>query len=86
MNDTLQRLDDLLLAEATEGLSARDATELDHLLAAHPEVDRRVYEHAAAAVTLATIGAVQGLPATLRAKLDRLALQLAPHAGAQRGD
>jgi len=86
MSDTLQRLDDLLLAEATEGLSTRDAAELDRLLATHPEIDRRAYEHAAAAVTLAAIGAGHGLPATLRAKLDRLALELAPHAGAQRRD
>ncbi len=76
MSDALLKLDELLLAEATEGLSPRDAAELDRLLAAHPDVDRHRYEHAAAAVTLAALGAAQEVPSTLRAKLERLAAML----------
>jgi hypothetical protein len=67
---SLRRLDELLLARATEGLSGSDAAELERLLAAHPEVDESAYERAAAAVTLAALGLREKLPAALRARLE----------------
>jgi hypothetical protein len=77
----LERLDDLLLARATEGLTAREVGELARLLAAHPEVDAEAYERAAAVVTLAALGTCAELPPGVRAKLERCAASLAPPGG-----
>jgi hypothetical protein len=51
-----QRLDDLLFAQASEGISDAEARELEGLLAAHPKVDARGYERAAGR-SLALLGA-----------------------------
>lgn len=72
-----KRLDDLLLARATEGLSAADTLELERLLAAEPLVDAGVYERAAAAVCLAVFGARSALPSGLKARLERQAAEFA---------
>ena len=58
-----QRLDELLFARATEGLSHADALELEPLLAAYPDVDSTGYERAAAAVCLAASGLAVRAPA-----------------------
>ena len=44
-----ERLDELLLARATEGLDAADERELTRLLATERDVDAGAYERAAAA-------------------------------------
>lgn len=76
-----QRIDELLLARATEGLSVRERAELDALLAEHPDVDASAYERAAAAVCLAALGRGGGLPETLRRRLESSAAQLARRLG-----
>jgi hypothetical protein len=68
-----QRLDDLLFAQATEGISEAEARELEGLLAAHPKVDAQSYERAAAAVSLALLGTRRSLPSRLRERLERSA-------------
>ena len=72
-----QRLDDLLLARATEGLDAAEEQELARLLAAEHDVDAGAYERAAAAVCLAVLGGRGALPAALRARLERSARAVA---------
>lgn len=63
------RLDELLLRRATEALAADEDAELASLLAAHPEVDEYRYERAAAAVLLASLTAIEPMPASLKRKL-----------------
>jgi hypothetical protein len=75
--DARQRLDDLLLTRATQGLDAGEAQELERLLAAAAEVDEGSYERAAAAVCLAVLGGRSGLPSSVRARLERSAAELA---------
>jgi hypothetical protein len=72
-----KRLDDLLLARATEGLNAAEEQELARLLTLDRDVDAGAYEHAAAAVCLAVLGGRGELPAALRARLERSARELA---------
>ncbi|MEM6292880.1 MAG: anti-sigma factor [Myxococcota bacterium] len=60
------RLDALLVAQATEGLDATDAAELDALLDASPDADADAYADVAAAITLAELGTVEPMPAHLR--------------------
>jgi hypothetical protein len=60
----------LMADRATEGLSRRDAMELDRFFAWNPDVDRDALEHAAAAVCLAFgVGQGETLPARLRDRL-----------------
>ena len=75
--DPSQRLDDLLLARATEGLDAAESAELEALLAAAPDVDAEGYELAAASVCLAVLGRVGAMPSGLRARLERSAAEAA---------
>jgi hypothetical protein len=74
---TQDRLDELLLARATQGLDAAEEQELERLLAADGDVDAGAYERAAAAVCLAVLGGRGELPAALRARLERGARELA---------
>jgi hypothetical protein len=76
-----QRLDDLLLARATQGLDAAEAQELARLLAAEPDADDGSYERAAAAVCLGVLGGRGALPGTLRARLEQSAAALVQSAG-----
>jgi hypothetical protein len=71
-----QRLDDLLLARATEGLDAVEVQELERLLAAETDVDAGAYERAAAAVCLAVLGGGRVLPPDLRARLEKGGVEL----------
>jgi len=74
---SLQRLDELLLARATEGLSNADALELEQLLAAHPGADSTGYDRAAAAVCLAAFGGGRPMPQALRALIEERATKIA---------
>ena len=70
MADDRERLDDLLLARATEGLDREAALELARLLAGTPAADDGGYERAAAAICLAALGAGGALPNSVRARID----------------
>ena len=72
-----KRLDELLLARATEGLDAAEEQEVARLLTTQSNVDAGAYERAAAAVCLAVLGGRGELPAALRARLERGAHDLA---------
>jgi hypothetical protein len=77
MTTQRERIDALLVDEATEGLDTAARLELEQLLAEHPEVDRRGFERAAATVFLAACGTrTEEMPASLRSKLASTAEQL----------
>lgn len=76
-----QRLDELLFARATEGLSHADALELEPLLAAYPDVDSTGYDRAAAAVCLAAFGGGRSMPHALRALIEQRAAQIVTGSG-----
>lgn len=69
MNAHRQRIDALLLSQATEGLTSPEGRELENLLASTPGVDRDYYEQAAAIVCLAICDCSRPLPRRLRAAL-----------------
>jgi hypothetical protein len=71
-----ERLDELLLTRATEGLGATEAQELARLLAAERNVDETAYERAAAAICLAVLGGRREVPPALRARLELSARDL----------
>lgn len=76
MSGALSRLDDLLLSDATDRLSAAERAELDALLAEHQSVDRHAYERAAAVFFLAVCAEpMQQIPDTVRTMLKRKAAQ-----------
>jgi hypothetical protein len=64
-----ERLADLLVQEATEGLTTEEARELQALLAATPGAEAGALLPAAAAVTLAARLPAEPLPAALRERL-----------------
>ena len=61
-SNELGRLGELLIDQATEGLSDTDQAELDHLLDKHPALDAEVFARTAAAVDLALADATQAMP------------------------
>ena len=62
-----ERIQQLMADRATEGLSNRDALELNRYLEQNPDVDRDALEYAAAAVCLAfSAGQGETLPARVR--------------------
>jgi hypothetical protein len=67
-----ERLLDLLVKEATEGVTAEESAEIMRLLKNHPEGDRGIVERVAAAVALAGVQE-EPLPGALRTKLQRQA-------------
>lgn len=70
MTQSLDRLDALLLSEATDGLNDAERKELETLLAEHAGVDRYAYERAASAFFLAVCGEPnEQMPQELMAKL-----------------
>ncbi len=69
----LDRLLDLLAAQAVEGLAQNDAAELERLLREHPEVDAAGFERAAAAVWMETSPGVEPMPASLRDRIQTAA-------------
>ena len=70
-----ERLADLLVQLATEGLSAADRHELDELLDAYPEADPQALEVTAAALMLAGGWKEEPLPESLRRRLDAAAVE-----------
>jgi len=58
MTDSCDRIEELLVDEATEGLSAEAERELEALLRKHPEVDRYAFQRAAAFALLSVSGPV----------------------------
>jgi hypothetical protein len=58
MMKPIDRIEELLVDEATEGLSVEAERELESLLEAHPDVDRYAFQRAAA---LAYLGAAAGV-------------------------
>lgn len=65
-----RRLEELLVARATQGLDAAETAELERLLAADPDVDAGGYDRAAAAICLAVLGGSR-MPGHLQARLER---------------
>jgi hypothetical protein len=65
-----ERLTELLVQQATEGLSASETLELRGLLARHGRPDAEVIERTAAALLLAGTVEPEPMPSTLRKKLD----------------
>jgi len=66
MNARQQRIDTLLLSQATEGVTLVEERELENLLADTPEVDRNRYEQASAFVCLAVCDCSNPMPRRLR--------------------
>jgi hypothetical protein len=69
MSAAPERIDELLVQRATEGLSAAEAVELEQLLRHHPSVDGDALERAAAAVAVAMLERVESLPGHLRTRV-----------------
>lgn len=74
MTAAAQRVQDLLIDRATEGLDPRLERQLDRLLPECPDLDPESFELAAASIELACTAAEEPLPAALR---DRVARQAA---------
>lgn len=64
-----ERCADLLIGQATVGLTAAESTELEALLGRYPGADPEAFERTAAALALAALDTSEPLPATLRARL-----------------
>ncbi len=64
-----ERLVDLLVKQATDGLSPAEQAEIDRLLGAHPGADRDIMARTAAAVTLAADFEEEPMPRALRERL-----------------
>ena len=77
MTDRSERIELLLIDEATDKLSDADKAELEALLTEHPEVDRHAYERVAAAVFL-SVGAAgnERMPDSLKSRLSVVAEEL----------
>ena len=70
MSAVRQRTEALLLRQAIGDLNEAENAELARLLAAHPDIDRDMFERAAATVLLAACADPQErMPASLRQKL-----------------
>ena len=65
----LERLEELLVDEATAGLSPAGQEELDRLLTAHPDVDRYAFQRAVAIAFVATASPVPEMPESLRTRI-----------------
>ena len=64
-----EKIDALLVDEATVGLDDAARAELEALLTEHSDVDRYAFERAAAIVFLVGAARIEQMPATLRSKL-----------------
>lgn len=65
-----ERLSDLLVQQATDGLNASEQAELERLLGAQPYEDSMRFEQTAAALVLASDLPLEELPPDLRARLE----------------
>jgi hypothetical protein len=84
MSTPIERIDELLVQRATEGLGAAETVELEQLLRHRPSVDGDALERAAAAVAVATLKRVESLPGHVRTRALADAARLVP-ARAARG-
>jgi anti-sigma factor RsiW len=75
MSDARTRIDELLLARVTEDLSAAEASELERLLSANPDIDTTAYDWAAAIVSLASLDTLPAMPLHLRTALEARAAE-----------
>lgn len=73
-----ERLDELLILEATHGLTPAEAEQLDALLAMFPDEDRDATELAVAALDRALSGPPEPLPAHLAERLELAAIAVLP--------
>jgi len=71
---TPDRLMDLLVKRASEGVTAQEQAEIDRLSASHKSAGLESFERAAAALTLAGIDE-EPMPANVRARLDKTAAE-----------
>jgi Anti-sigma-K factor rskA len=81
MSDAILRNDrllDLLVKQATEGVTSAEQLELDRLLAQHDDADPQFIERIAAALNLAGDLPDEPLPAGLRARIEAQALKELP--------
>lgn len=70
MNPWRERIDELLMTEATERLSDDEQSELEDLLREHPGTDRYAFQEAVGAAFLSVANsATKGVPADLYSKL-----------------
>ena len=67
------RIDDLLVQRATEGLDADERAELERLLSQSPEIDELCFDRAAALVSLAVFDPGEQMPSALMESLMRSA-------------
>jgi len=67
----VERLYELLVDEATEGLAVSSEAELSSLLAEHRDVDREVFQRVAGALAVATTTDFEPMPAALRSRVER---------------
>ncbi|HEY7379305.1 MAG TPA: anti-sigma factor [Steroidobacteraceae bacterium] len=75
-----ERLLDLLVKQATDGVTSAEQLELDRLLARHDGADPQFIERIAAALSLAGDLPDEALPAGLRARIEAQALKELPAA------
>lgn len=69
-NERRERLEELLVTRAVEGLHAGETSELEALLREFPEVDPSAYDEAAAGYWLATGDSADELPADVAQRLE----------------
>jgi DNA-binding FadR family transcriptional regulator len=71
MTTSIERLDELLLSEATDHLSDEEVTELESLLTEQKGIDRYAYDRAASAFFLAVCARPgEQMPKELSSKLE----------------
>jgi len=68
-------IEDLLVKRAIEGLTVDERSELARLMRSAPVSDRDAFERTAAAIYVGQIGASARLPAALRQRIERQALE-----------
>ena len=78
MSTPLERIDELLVQRATEGLGAVETVELEQLLRHHPGVDSDALERAAAAIAVNALERIESLPGNVRARVLAEAATFAP--------
>lgn len=81
---TPDRLIELLVKRASEGVSAQEQAEIDRLSATQKPADRESFERAAAALALAGIDE-EPMPANVRARLERTAAEFFASGGVAKG-
>ena len=83
MSSGSERVWDLLIQRATEGVSEAEGRELEALLKAHPEIDPEEIDRAAAAVDQAMSGPATPMPESIRARLYAKADEFASGSGTE---